>query len=83
MFKDGELGIFDTKASDYNEDDNVEKSNALQKYITKENAKGKNLIGGLVIQESGHFRINRKAEYKPYKASSGDWEYFAEVVNLG
>ena len=63
MFNDGRLGIFDTKASGEREDDNKVKGEALQKYILEENNKGKNLIGGLVIKEGEHFRINNKSTY--------------------
>lgn len=42
QFKDGRIGIFDTKAGKgYNEKDNEIKSNALQQYITDENKKEK------------------------------------------
>ena len=42
MFKDGTLGIYDTKASGQREDENKVKAEALQKYIkekTKERKK--------------------------------------------
>ena len=51
LFTDGKLGIFDTKASGNREDENKFKNEALQKYIKEENQKGKNLFGGLIIQE--------------------------------
>ncbi len=69
MFKSGRLGIFDTKASGYNEDDNKVKSEALQKYIKEENKRKKKevLMGGIVIKEGGHFRINSDEKYEPFK----------------
>ena len=73
MFKDGRLGIFDTKASGYNEDDNKLKSEALQKFIKEEN---KNIFGGLIIKEGQHFRINTKENYVGFKENPDDWEYF-------
>ena len=48
-FKDGRLGIFDTKGAGDREEDNKEKATALIKYLEEETTKGKNLIGGLVI----------------------------------
>ena len=77
LFKDGKLGIFDTKASGYNEDDNKLKSEALQKYIKEEN---KNIFGGLIIKEGQHFRINTKENYAGFKENPDDWEYFEELI---
>ncbi len=73
MFKNGKIGIFDTKASGYNEDDNKMKAEALQKYIAEENKrkKGEILMGGLVIKEGEHFRINSDEKYQPFKMATG------------
>ena len=79
MFKDGRLGIFDTKASGEREDDNKAKGEALQKYILEENKKGKNLVGGLVIKEGEHFRINNKSTYAPFSDNMDDWGYFKDL----
>jgi len=75
QFNDGKIGIFDTKASGYQEEDNKLKGEALQQYIKEENIKGKNLFGGLVIKDGKHFRINQKEQYKSFKECFGDWEY--------
>ncbi len=79
MFNDGRLGIFDTKASGEREDDNKVKGEALQKYISEENNKGKNLIGGLVIKEGEHFRINNKSIYTSFSENMKDWDYFKDL----
>ncbi len=75
QFNDGRLGIFDTKAVGYQEDDNKLKSEALQNYIKEENKKGKNLFGGIIIKDRNHFKINRKESYIPYNQSNKDWDY--------
>ncbi len=75
MFKDGRLGIFDTKASGDREGDNKLKAEALQKYIKEENKKGKNLWGGIVIKQGQYFRINNKRKYFSYFEKPRDWEY--------
>ncbi len=69
LFKDGKIGIYDTKASGFQEDDNKLKAEALQKYIKEENKRKKKdlLIGGLVIKEGEHFRINSDGQYEPFK----------------
>jgi type III restriction enzyme len=73
MFKNGTLGIFDTKASGYNESDNKIKAEALQKYIKEENKRKKKnlLLGGIVIKEGGHFRINSDEKYQPFEGVIG------------
>jgi len=77
LFKDDRIGIFDTKASGFNEDDNKFKNEALQKYIKEEN---KNIFGGLIIKEGQHFRINSKTNYNGFKKNPNDWEYFDELI---
>ena len=74
-FKSGKLGIFDTKASGYNEDDNKLKAEALQKYIKKEK---RDVLAGLIIKEGKHFRINMKDIYIGFKEEPNDWQYFEE-----
>ena len=74
-FKNGKLGIFDTKASGDREDENKLKGEALQKYIDEENLKGKNLFGGLIIKEGEHFRINSEKEYVSFKESKDNWNF--------
>lgn len=80
MFKDGRLGIFDTKASGDREANNKVKGEALQMYLKEENKKGKNLIGGLVIKEGEHFRINSQEEYKSFNKESYDWDYLGDYL---
>ncbi|MFA6547406.1 MAG: DEAD/DEAH box helicase family protein [Candidatus Magasanikbacteria bacterium] len=72
MFKNGTLGIFDTKASGQREDENKLKAEALQKYIREENKRKKKeiLMGGLVIKEGEHFRINSDEKYQPFKLAT-------------
>ena len=72
MFKNGTLGIFDTKASGQREDENKLKAEALQKYIKEENKRKKKevLLGGLVIKEGEHFRINSDEKYQPFKLAA-------------
>jgi type III restriction enzyme len=69
MFKDGRLGIFDTKESGFNEQDNKLKAEALQKYIDEENKKRKKdfVHGGLVIKNGRHFMINSDAVYASFE----------------
>ncbi len=79
-FKNGRIGIFDTKASGFNEDDNKLKSDALQQYIKEENQKDKNIFGGLVIKEGQHFKIYIKENYKSYEENQKEWLYFDDLI---
>lgn len=80
QFKDGRIGIFDTKAGKgFNENDNEVKSNALQQYITDENNKGKNLIGGLVIENNGTFYYYDRTTYRTFNESPEQWKCFEEL----
>lgn len=79
-FKDGRLGIFDTKGVGDREEDNKEKATALVKYLEEETVKGKNVIGGLVIKAGAHFRVNLQSEYKPYNEAPEEWEYFENIL---
>jgi type III restriction enzyme len=83
MLKNGKVGIFDTKASGYNEDDNKVKAEALQKYIEEENKRKKEekIFGGLVIKSGEHFRINSDAHYEPFKMADGVRENVAQYGN--
>ncbi len=79
MFKDGKLGIFDTKASGDREDKNKIKGEALQKYIIEQNKKGKNLFGGLIVKESGKFRVNQKENYLTIREKTEDWGFINQI----
>lgn len=78
-FKDGRIGIFDTKGVGEREEDNKEKSLALVKYIEEERMLGKNLIGGLVVKSGSQFRVNFESEYTPFNDDSKDWTYFESL----
>lgn len=80
-FKDGSIGIFDTKAGKgFNENDNEIKSNALYQYIAQERFNGKNLIGGLVIQDNNVFKYYQQPTYKTYKEAPELWENFSNLL---
>ena len=72
MFKNGKLGIYDTKASGFQEEDNKLKAESLQKYIKEENKKKKKdlLVGGIVIKQGEHFLINSDEVYVSFSRSA-------------
>ena len=76
QYKDGSVGIYDTKDAGFQEDDNKIKAEALQRYIKEENAKGKNLSGGIIIVDGQHLKINNKDTYVGFKVKPDDWDFF-------
>jgi len=71
MFKNGKLGIYDTKGAGFQEDDNKLKAEVLQKYIKEENKRRKKkfLTGGIIVKEKKHFLINSDDVYVPFGGS--------------
>jgi len=71
LFKDGTIGIFDTK-SGMTAKDAKERAEGLQKYIKEQNKKGNKLLGGIAIYVNGTWRYNdkEKYEYNPNELSS-------------
>ncbi len=80
QFKDGRIGLFDTKKGITASDEYAKaKGEALQKYIKEENEKGKNLFGGIVVPttESGSvWKINSSAIYSDDLNDPLQWTNF-------
>lgn len=81
QFSDGKLGIFESK--DQNDRDGMTltkaKSEKLQEYINEQNAKGKKLTGGILIQKNGVWKINQKTRYDWNKCERGDWSDWQDL----
>lgn len=75
-YKNGKIGLYDTKDVGFQEDDNKIKAEALQAYIKEENEKGKNLCGGIIIVDNGHLKINDNDIYVSFKTKPDDWKFF-------
>lgn len=72
-YKDGKIGIFDTKGID--SDANAPaKANALARYINIE-CEGKNIVGGIVIEYNGLFYVNYNEgiNYKTFNEDRNQW----------
>lgn len=80
QFKDGKIGIFDTKSGMTAEtEDASPRAEGLQKYIKKEqNKKGKKFFGGIVIYANGSWRYNNNKKYKYNPKDLSSWK----VLNL-
>ena len=82
-FKNGTVGIFDTKPIDYRVDDTKIKLEALIKYISDTNFnRGHNpkAIGGIVVKYNSVFYYYDKLEYHDFKENSKDWKTFDELL---
>lgn len=79
-FKDGRIGIFDTKGGQFINDDTI-KSNSLYKYISEQRFEGKNIIGGLVVKDNDNFKYYQKADFKPYSQEPDEWDNFNNLFN--
>lgn len=73
MFKNGSMGLFDTK-SGITAKDAVKKAEGLQKYISKENKSGKNLIGGILIHVNGSWLYNDEKKYHYDPENLSNWK---------
>lgn len=72
-YKDGRIGLFDTKAGIYAE---TAKSRAegLAKYIKEQNEKAKNLFGGIVILRGGSWYLNDNDVYDYDESDLRAWK---------
>jgi type III restriction enzyme len=75
QYKDGRIGLFDTKAGMTAKDAKT-RAEGLAKYIKEENAKGKNLWGGIIIhRKDGSWRYNDKEIYEYNENDFTGWKY--------
>lgn len=75
QFKDGRIGLFDTK-SGMTAQLASDKAEGLARYILDQNKFGKNLFGGIVIQKDGSWRLSDKTKYE-YTDDISDWSYLS------
>jgi type III restriction enzyme len=73
MFKDGAIGLFDTK-SGITAKEAKYKAEGLRKYLSKQKSKGRNLWGGIVIQTDRTWRYNDQADYKYDQKNLSNWK---------
>ncbi len=74
MFKDGQVGLFDTKGGIYAQTAKG-RAEGLQVYIKKQNKAGKKLFGGIVVKDKNSWRINSKEKYSYDPNNLKDWEF--------
>jgi type III restriction enzyme len=75
QFKDGQIGIFDTKKGRTADTaDAAPRAEALQKYIKEQNSKGKKLFGGIAIYINGTWRYNDNIKYEYDANDLSSWK---------
>lgn len=82
-FKNGTVGIFDTKPINYRVEDTTVKSNALYKYvkeINKNRGNAPKVIGGIVVKDHSHFYYYDKDNYQDYNVNYNEWKTFNDLI---
>ncbi len=73
-FKDGRIGIFDTKPTgNYMFDDVKKKAKALYDYVKENREKGINVFGGIIVESNNHFYINQCEDYQLFAEHREDF----------
>lgn len=80
QLKSGKVFVGDTKAGNTAKESSS-RAETLQAYIKEQNKKGKNLIGGIIIQDtSKKWRVNQQDIYNYDKNNLTDWKYFDDMI---
>ena len=74
QFKDGRIGIFETKADRTAETTDAKpRAEGLYKYIKAQNKAGKKVFGGIAINKNGSWRYNDNETYVYNENDLRDW----------
>ncbi len=79
QLKNGQTLIVDTKAG-ITAVEAKSRAEALYKYIATENAKGKKLTGGILVQQGDHWKINRNETYLYDKNDLTNWRFLEDII---
>lgn len=82
-FKDGTVGIFDTKGIGQRVDDTKVKAEALHQYLSHINLNREHapkVIGGIVVKSGSQFYVYDEAIYHDYDESRSNWKNFNEIL---
>ena len=85
LFKNGTVGIYDTKPIGYRIEDTKQKAEALARYIKEINKNRGNapkVIGGIVVQQrsGGRFYYNEANKYVDMSENNSDWLLFDDLL---
>ena len=82
-FKNGSVGIFDTKPVDHRVEDTTVKANALYDYLVNINTNrgsAPKIIGGIVVKVGTQFYVYLNRNYHDYNVSHDGWVNFNEIL---
>lgn len=82
-FKNGSVGIFDTKPIGHNVEDTRAKAEALWEYISDKGINRGNLpkvIGGIVVLKGDVFYFYNEKKYVDMKADASNWLPFTDIL---
>ncbi len=82
-FKNGNVGIFDTKPIGHNVEDTAVKAEALWKFISDTNSDREDLpvvVGGIVVEKGGVFYYYNEEKYVDMDEDSSLWHPFIEIL---
>lgn len=82
-FKNGSVGIFDTKPVEHRVEDTTVKANALYDYLVNINTNrgsAPKIIGGIVVKVGTQFYVYLNGNYHDYNVSHDGWVNFNEVL---
>lgn len=79
QLKNGQTLIADTKAG-ITAVEAKSRAEALYKYIATENAKGKKLTGGILVQQAEHWKINLNETYLYDKNDLTNWKFLEDII---
>lgn len=82
-FKNGSVGIFDTKPVDHRVEDTTVKANALYDYLVNINTNrgsAPKIIGGIVVKVGTQFYVYLNGNYHDYNVSHNGWVNFNEIL---
>lgn len=82
-FKNGSVGIFDTKPVGHRVEDTTVKANALYDYLVNINTNrgsAPKIIGGIIVKVGTQFYVYLNGNYHDYNVSHDGWVNFNEVL---
>ena len=82
-FKNGTVGIFDTKPIDYNVEDTTLKAEALWKFISDTNNNRADLpkvTGGIVVMKGSVFYYYNESKYVDMSEDDSNWHPFKDIL---
>ena len=82
-FKNGNVGIFDTKPIAYNVEDTTVKAEALWKFISDTNNDREGLpkvVGGIVVCKGNVFYYYNQEKYVDMNKDNSNWHLFSDII---